>query len=70
MNKGDKEKQSTTGEEKADNPSVYSQPTVQQKTEQGEAETYNWEPGHEYEEGNKLPPKEAGEKTTDGYNKV
>lgn len=70
MKKGDKEKQSTTSTEKADNASIQNQPTVQQKTEQGEAETYSWQPGHEYEDGNKLPQKEPGEKTTDGYDKV
>jgi len=70
MKKGDKDKQSAASEEKADNASVQNKPTVQQKTEQGEAETYNWEPGHEYDENNKLPPKEPGEKTTDGFDKV
>jgi hypothetical protein len=70
MKKGDKEKQSTTSVEKADNPSVHSQPSVQQKTEQGQAETYERNPGHEYEDGNTLPEKESGEKTTTGVDKV
>jgi hypothetical protein len=70
MKKGDKAQQSTTSVEKADNTSIQSQPTIQQKTEQGEAETYTREPGHEYEGSNKLPPKKPGEKTTTGVNKV
>ncbi|QHT70609.1 hypothetical protein GXP67_30125 [Rhodocytophaga rosea] len=53
MKKGDKEKKSTSAGEKADNASVHSQPTVQQKTEQGEAETYDG--GHEGH--NQIPPK-------------
>jgi hypothetical protein len=66
MKKADKEKQTTTSVEKADNESVYSQPAVQQKTEQGEAATYDREPGHEYENRNTLPQKENGDAVTTG----
>ena len=69
MKEANKDKQTTTTEDKADNPSVYTKPTIQQKTEQGEAKAdESQEEGHDY--NTKLPPKQPGEKTTDGFNKV
>lgn len=66
MKKADKAKQSAVSGERADNESVHSQPPVQQKTQQGEANTYD--SGHE--DHNQLPPKKPGEKTTTGVDKV
>lgn len=69
MKEANKDKQTTTTEDKAENPSVYTKPTIQQKTEQGEAKADESQAeGHDYD--NELPRKEPGEKTTDGFNEV
>jgi hypothetical protein len=69
MKEANKDKQTSNTEEKADNPSVYSKPTIQQKTEQGEADTDESRvEGHKY--NTQLPAREPGEKTTDGVDKV
>ncbi len=68
MKKVDKEKQSTTSEEKADNASLHNKPTIEQKTKQGESETSKHPSGSAYK--NTLPPKKPGEKTTDGVDEV
>jgi hypothetical protein len=63
-----KAQQAPNKEDQAENASIHEQPTVQQETQQGEAQIDKSQTkGHAYT--NTLPQKQPGQKTTTGVDK-